>query len=102
MRAQVDNPNALMESIHLKQFYDEQARQQYKAIRGEAHEKQAHTAERATFRAGQLDKLSGSRTEKIKKLTHDDAVHAALLKRKEDVEREELRVELALSEKARR
>lgn len=38
------------------------------------------------------------RTNKATQLQHDAAVHATLLKHKEEVEKEELRVELALAE----
>eukprot|EP00983_Pelagomonas_calceolata_P074492 1152579-Pelagomonas_calceolata.AAC.9 len=38
------------------------------------------------------------RTSKANQLEHDAAVHAALLKHKDEVEKEELRVELALAE----
>lgn len=62
----------------------------------------AFTTKRASHRASMQNSLAVSRAEKAKRLTRDDAVHAALIKRKEDVEKEELRVELALSEKASR
>lgn len=36
----------------------------------------------------QMAKLESARKDKSKKLEHDDAIHAALLKHKEDLERE--------------
>ncbi len=46
--------------------------------------------------------MSSMRLDKTKQLERDAAVHASLMRRKEDVEREELRVELALAEASRR
>ena len=40
--------------------------------------------------------LAPHRTNKVSQLEHDAAVHATLLKHKDEVEKEELRVELAL------
>ncbi|KXZ56759.1 hypothetical protein GPECTOR_1g684 [Gonium pectorale] len=102
MRIQAANPNAVMESMHLAKFTEEGIRQQREALATLLRERSQHAAQRDTFRAGQMEKLSSARSDKAQRLARDDAVHAALLKRKEEMEREELRVELALSEKARR
>ncbi|GIL73035.1 hypothetical protein Vretimale_4669 [Volvox reticuliferus] len=102
LRLQAANPNMVMESIHLSKFADEGLRQQREALAALFRERAQHTAQRDTFRATQIDKMGSARSDKAQKLARDDAVHAALLKRKEEMEREELRVELALSEKARR
>ncbi|GLC51118.1 hypothetical protein PLESTB_000467700 [Pleodorina starrii] len=102
MRLQAANPNQVMESIHLSKFADEGLRQQREALATLLRERAQQAAQRDTFRAGQMEKMGSARSDKAQKLSRDDAVHAALLKRKEEMEREELRVELALSEKARR
>ncbi|GFR40940.1 hypothetical protein Agub_g1600 [Astrephomene gubernaculifera] len=102
LRIQAANPNVVMESMHLSKFTDEGLRQQREALATLLRERAQHVAQRDTFRAGQMDRMHSGRSDKAQKLARDDAIHAALLKRKEEMEREELRVELALSEKARR
>ncbi|KAG2442556.1 hypothetical protein HXX76_002642 [Chlamydomonas incerta] len=102
LRSQAANPNAIMESMALAKFTEEGIRQQREALAGLLRDRAQHTAQRDTFRATQMDKLGSARGDKSQRLERDEAVHAALLKRKEEMEREELRVELALSEKARR
>ncbi|KAG2499886.1 hypothetical protein HYH03_002175 [Edaphochlamys debaryana] len=102
LRNNATNPNAVMEAMHLSAFTEEGIRQQREALATLLRERATTVAQRDTFRAGQMDKLHSARSDKAQRLDRDEAVHAALLKRKEEVEREELRVELALSEKARR
>ncbi len=102
MRQNAGNANSLMESLKLRRYMEEMYRQERKAGAKLAEESAAMAASRAAFRASQLTKIDNARTDKQKKLEHDDAVHASLLKHKVDLEREELRVELALSEKAKR
>mmetsp|Transcript_35241 Transcript_35241/g.78424 ORF Transcript_35241/g.78424 Transcript_35241/m.78424 type:complete len:1824 (+) Transcript_35241:146-5617(+) len=102
MRRKQDNPNMLMESMHLRKFTEEQYKQERRANRGLSEEQAQYKAQQAAFRKSLQTTMSAGRTEKSKKLQHDDAVHAAILKRKEEIEREELRVELALSEKSQR
>ncbi|KAG2448325.1 hypothetical protein HYH02_006909 [Chlamydomonas schloesseri] len=102
LRSQAANPNAIMESMALSKYTEEGIRQQREVLAGLLRDRAQHTAQRDTFRATQIDKLSSARSDKAQRLERDEAVHAALLKRKEEMEREELRVELALSEKARR
>lgn len=102
MRSQALNANALMESMHLAQYTAEGQRQNQAVLAGMLKERSQKLGERSMFRATQLGKLSSARSDKTQKLLRDDAVHASLVKRKEDIEREELRVELALAEKARR
>ncbi len=65
-------------------------------------ERAAFVTKRQTFHDTQAATLKARRTDKLKQLDRDEAVHRSLLRRKEEAEREELRVELALAEATRR
>jgi hypothetical protein len=82
MRSKVDNNNTLMESLKLRRYMEEMYRQERGADVLTAQEHAEMEAQRATFRSSQLTKMEQSRNEKVKKLQHDDAVHATLLKHK--------------------
>lgn len=102
MRKKAGSANALMESLHLRQYMEEMYRQERRADKGEQADALSASHARSTFRSSQITKLDKGRRDKGKLLDHDDAVHASLMKRREELEREELRVELALTEKSRR
>ncbi|KAG1668074.1 hypothetical protein FOA52_010484 [Chlamydomonas sp. UWO 241] len=102
MRKKAGSANALMESLHLRQYMEEMYRQERRAEKGEHADALSASQARSTFRSSQISKLDKGRRDKGKLLDHDDAVHASLMKRREELEREELRVALALSEKSRR
>jgi hypothetical protein len=71
-----------MESMALTKFTEEGIRQQREALAGLLRDRAQHTAQRDTFRATQIDKLGSARSDKAQRLERDEAVHAALLKRK--------------------
>ncbi len=79
---QAANPNMVMEGIHLSKFADEGTRQQREALTALFRDRAQHSAQRDTLRATQMEKMSSARSDKAQKLGRDDAVHAALLKRK--------------------
>eukprot|EP00775_Hariotina_reticulata_P002553 gene2553-2855_t len=97
MRKHIDNPNVLMESLHLKRFADEGSRQAAAAAEAGAAEAAAEVANKAAVHDNLRAKLAASRADKSAKLQRDAAIHAAILKRKGDVERQELKVEMALA-----
>lgn len=80
MRKKSENPNTLMESLHLKRFADEGARQASAAAEGNALEASVKQAQRGARREEELSKLAAGRSDKTTKLQRDEAVHAALLK----------------------
>lgn len=82
MRKHIDNPNVIMESLHLKRFADEGSRQAAAAADAGAAEAAAQAANRAAMHDGLRTKLAASRAEKSTKLQKDEAIHAAILKRK--------------------
>lgn len=82
MRLTAENPNALMASMHLRRYTEEMYRQEKAAGTGTLQERASLAAERATFRSSQLTKMEHGRGDKVKKLQHDDAVHATLMKHK--------------------
>lgn len=82
MRSQAMSGNALMESMHLAQYSHEGARQQQAVLAGMLRDRQRKVADQGTFRAAQTGKMASARSDKAQKLNRDDAVHAALLKRK--------------------
>ena len=82
MRKNGGNANALMESMHLRKYMEDMYKLEKKASKATLHDKAALASQRATFRSSQLTNLESSRRDKLKKLEHDDAVHAALIKHK--------------------
>lgn len=68
--------------MHLARFTEEGLRQQRMALTALLHDRAQAAADRDTFRGGQLDKLTSARSDKAQRLARDEAVHAALLKRK--------------------
>ena len=86
MRGTADNPNSLMSSMHLRKFSEEMYRQERSANMGTLEERAALASHRATFRSSQMTKMEQARSDKLKKLQRDDAVHASLLKHKVLVE----------------
>ena len=82
MRQTAENPNALMASMHLRRYTEEMYRQERQAGTGTLQERASLAADRATFRSSQLTKMEHGRGDKVKKLQHDDAVHATLLTHK--------------------
>jgi hypothetical protein len=82
MRKRADNPNVLMETMHLKPYFDEGSRQAAEAADALLESRHAKTASQAGFRGSIRDTMARSRQEKSTKLERDEAVHAALLKRK--------------------
>ncbi len=85
MRKNGGNTNALMESMHLRKYMEDMYKLENKATKATLQDKAAMASQRATFRSTQLTSLENSRRDKLKKLEHDDAVHAALLKHKVSV-----------------
>lgn len=71
-----------MESMHLARFTEEGLKQQRMALTALLQDRAHAAADRDTFRHGQLDKLASARSDKAQRLARDEAVHAALLKRK--------------------
>ena len=102
MRSKQENPNDLMQSLHLRKFMEAQYKLERRAASATEQEKMLSESQKSAFRSTLKSNLETQRSEKSKKLDADKAVHAALMKHKVGVEKEELRVELALSEKSRR
>ena len=82
MRKRAENPNVILETMHLKPYYDEGSRQAAEAADALLESRHAKTASQAQFRGSMRDTLARARQEKSTKLEKDEAVHAALLKRK--------------------
>eukprot|EP00879_Flechtneria_rotunda_P030182 GHRR01032781.1.p1 GENE.GHRR01032781.1~~GHRR01032781.1.p1 ORF type:complete len:295 (+),score=115.10 GHRR01032781.1:141-1025(+) len=101
MRKRSESPNKLMQTLHVKRFIDEGERQAAAAADAAAAEAIARAAAKAAARIEELNKLAAARADKAAKLQRDDAVHAALLKHQDDREKQELRVEMALSKLGR-
>lgn len=81
MRKKNASPNSLMESLHLKRFADEGSRQAAAVADAAAAEAAAEQASKAAMRSSLRGKLAAGRNERATKLQHDEAVHAAILKR---------------------
>eukprot|EP00798_Chlamydomonas_sp_ICE-L_P003482 gene3482-13544_t len=99
--------NDMMETMHVRKFYEQQYRIEGKVDEKITAEWDLAELQTTAFRATllkQMGTMGTVRKAMVKKLDREDKIHKALLKRKRksDVEREELRVEMALSEKARR
>ncbi len=92
----------LLESAHLQRFADEQARLEAGGTAALEAERASLTARRGAFRDQLVGQLASQRADKGRQLERDASVHASLMRRKEEVEKEEQRVELALAEAARR
>ncbi len=82
MRSRSSNPNTLMQSMHLKRFADEGAAQAAAAAEALAQERAAKKAAQGSFRQDVRHVMESTHTERVAKLQRDEAVHAALLKRK--------------------
>jgi len=93
-----DTSNHLMESMHVRKYQERQYRLEAKAQAGARADQESALNKRDTLRSSLQNKMTMQRTSKANQLEHDAAVHAALLKHKDEVEKEELRVELALAE----
>ena len=82
MRLVSGNANQLLESAHLRKFAEKQQSLDCSAEQMMADDRARAEAEVSGFRNSLLHKMGSSRNDKTKKLQHDDAVHAAILKRK--------------------
>lgn len=82
LRAQGENPNAVMQTMHLKRFLDEGLHQQQAAFQAEQQAHADKAAVQDAFRTTVRSKLATGKLERVKQLEHDEAVHAAIMKRK--------------------
>ena len=82
MRQVTDNTNHLMESMHLRKYSEKQYKLELTAEQQTSEEHARAEAQASAFRASLLRKMGLGRKAKTKMLQHDDAVHAAILKRK--------------------
>jgi hypothetical protein len=88
--------------MHLRRFSERQYKQETAASAAAAAAAAAAASQAKAFHDVRSSSLRAARGTKSQQLERDSAVHASLMRRKEEVEREELRVELALAEAARR
>eukprot|EP00798_Chlamydomonas_sp_ICE-L_P002728 gene2728-12601_t len=102
MRSIAGNNKHIMEAVHLQRFTDAGYDTDMKANNGNAAERAMLEQQAISLRSGLLNKMGTGRNDKATKLQHDDAIHSAILKRKEDLANEETRVQMTLHGKSSR
>mmetsp|Transcript_23743 Transcript_23743/g.58199 ORF Transcript_23743/g.58199 Transcript_23743/m.58199 type:complete len:773 (+) Transcript_23743:84-2402(+) len=101
VRKGATNPNALLEAVHLAKFTDEAFRQEADMMGTHLADRSKTLSLQANRRATQLGTFKATREMKATTTAGAYAHHAENMERKRTMEKRELQVELALSEKER-
>eukprot|EP00854_Cymbomonas_tetramitiformis_P007823 gene7823-9291_t len=102
VRVRSKNPNQIMESMHLKKFNDEMEYQAHVANHQNMQELHQTTSMREDFRNERLDLMGSQRDHKSNVTAEGQHFHHQNRVAARSMERSELRIELALNEKANR
>jgi hypothetical protein len=84
--------NQLLESTHLRKFSERQYKLEAAADQAMKADDNRVEESRRSFRTSRRSLMASQRSDKASKLDRDAAVHASLLRHKEEVEKEELKV----------